>query len=464
MLKKALLLVAVLVFAIPFVGVSAQDGNIAEVAAGAGTFNTLLAAVEAAGLVDALTGEGPLTVFAPTDDAFAALPAGVVDYLIAHPDVLTQVLTYHVVSGPVMAADVVGMTSATTLQGGDLSISASDAGVQIDGVNVVTTDIVATNGIIHVIDGVLLPEIELPEVDALSVTGDIITAGSSTVFPLTQAAAEAFIEAGYSGSITVDSIGTGAGFERFCEAGETDISNASRPIRDGEVEACAALATPRMPVEFFVGIDALTVVMSAENDFVTDLSIAQLAAIYSGAATTWDQVDASYPAEPIGVFSPGSDSGTFDYFLESTLEADVEDGGLGLEGDAAEAAIQAVPGIQFSEDDNVLVAGVEGSPFAIGYFGYAYYLENAEGLKAVSVNGVAPTAESAEGGDYELARPLFIYSDANIIAEKPQIASFINFYLTNDTDLVDAVGYFQVSERTARLNKVVLLANMGMGM
>jgi phosphate binding protein len=334
----------------------------------------------------------------------------------------------------------------------------------VDGVNVTATDIAASNGVIHVINGVLLPEIALPEVDPLSVVGDVITAGSSTVFPVTQLAAERFIEAGYSGSITVDSIGTGAGFERFCEAGETDISNASRPILESEVESCAALATPRTPLEFRVGTDALTLVVSAENDFVTDLTIAQVTAIYSGNATTWDQIDASFPAEPIVVFSPGSDSGTFDYFLEETLEADVEDGGLGLEVEAAEATIQAVPGIQFSEDDNVLVAGVEGSPFAIGYFGFAYFQENQAGLKALSINGVAPTAATAESNEYPLSRPLFVYSDAGIFAAKPQVSSFLNFYLTNVEELSLDAGYFPASNRAERLARLVLLVNMPMGM
>jgi phosphate binding protein len=463
MLKKVALLVVILVLALPFVGVQAQDGTLAEVAAGAGNFTTLLAAVEAAGLTDALAGEGPLTVFAPTDDAFALLPAGAVEALLANPELLTAVLTYHVLPGSVMAADVVTMTEATevaTLQGSPITVVASDMGVTIDGVAVSATDIMASNGVIHVIDEVLLPPIPLPEVDPLSITGDIIAAGSSTVGPLTQNAIEAFINAGYSGSITNDVIGTGAGFERFCEAGETDISNASRAIRDGEVEACAALATPRVPLEFFVGVDALTVVVSAENDFITDISIAQLAQIYSGAVTTWDQVDPSYPAEAIQVFSPGSDSGTFDYFLEVTLEEDVEAGGLGLESEAAEAAIQTVPGIQFSEDDNVLVQGVEGSPFAIGYFGYAYFVENQAGVTALNVNGVVPNAINAESGAYPISRPLFIYSDAGVLAAKPQVAAFVNFYLTNIESLyAGAAQYFPVSIHSQRIAELTLLLN-----
>src|SRR5690606_3387762 len=169
----------------------------------------------------------------------------------------------------------------------------------------------------------------------------------------------------------------------------------------------------------------------------------QLGEIFSGAATTWDDVDPSFPSEPIQTFSPGTDSGTFDYFVEAVLEPlfeDAEDPGA-----AAAEAIIGVPGIQMSEDDNVLVQGVQGSPYAIGYFGFAYYVENADTLKAVAIDGIEPNAETAESGEYPLARPLFIYSDATIMAEKPQVAAFINFYLTNINDVIEEVGYFPAS-------------------
>lgn len=273
-----------------------------------------------------------------------------------------------------------------------------------------------------------------------AVEGDVVTAGSSTVFPLSERMAELFQDEGFAGSVTVDSIGSGAGFERFCVAGESDVANASRKIKDSEVESCAAIG--RTPIEFRVGTDALAVVVSSSNDFVTSLTKEQLGKIYTGEFTTWDQVDASFPAEAIQVYSPGADSGTFDYFVEAvvaplTLNADGKaDVALG------EEAILGIEGAQFSEDDNVLVQGVEGSPYAIGYFGFAYFVENQGALKALNIEGVAPNQEDVDNGTYPLARPLFIYSDATILQEKPQVAAFIYFYLSNVNDNIVDVGYF----------------------
>ena len=273
-----------------------------------------------------------------------------------------------------------------------------------------------------------------------AVEGDIISAGSSTVFPLSERMAELFQQEGFAGNVTVDSIGTGAGFERFCKTGETDISNASRPIKDSEKENCAAIG--REPVEFRVGTDALAVVVSAENDFATSLTKEQIGKIFVGEFTTWDQVDPSFPAEAIQVYSPGADSGTFDYFVEAVAakvlpKVDDKDDVKG-----AEEKLLGLANAQFSEDDNVLVQGVEGSPYAIGYFGFAYFTENQGALKAVAVDGVEPNQADVDNGTYPLARPLFIYSDAKIMAEKPQVAAFIYFYLSNVNDNITDVGYF----------------------
>jgi phosphate binding protein len=267
------------------------------------------------------------------------------------------------------------------------------------------------------------------------------------VFPLTERLAERFQDEGYAGNITVDSIGTGAGFERFCVSGETDISNASRAIKAEEIASCQAIG--REPVEFRVGTDALAVVVSSENDFLTDVTIEQLAQLFS-TAEMWSDVDPSWPAEPILRFSPGTDSGTFDYFVEAVMDKTYVVDKEADKGKGEEAILKA-ENLQLSEDDNVLAQGVEGSPYAIGYFGYAYFAGEAEQLKAVSVNGVEPNEVTAEDGSYPLARPLYIYSDGKIMQEKPQVGAFINFYLTYVNEEVLDVGYFPASD--AALNE-----------
>ena len=287
---------------------------------------------------------------------------------------------------------------------------------------------------------IVLPSIPEPA----DVQGDIITAGSSTVFPVTEKMAELFEQEGYSGQITVDSIGTGAGFERFCTTGETDISNASRAINAKEIAACAAIG--RSPLEFRVGTDALAVVVSQDNDFVDSLTLAELAVAFS-TATTWADVRAGWPAEPIQRFSPGTDSGTFDYFIEAVMQP-----ANGGDADAGEKALLDSEGTQYSEDDNVLAQGVEGSQYALGYFGYAYYAAEASKLKAVPIakedpaQAVAPDLAAVNAGTYPLARPLFIYSDAEIMQAKPQVAAFILFYLTNVNNEILDVGYFPATD------------------
>lgn len=276
-----------------------------------------------------------------------------------------------------------------------------------------------------------------------AVTGEIVSAGSSTVYPLSERMKQRFEEEGFTGQITIDSIGSGAGFERFCVNGETDISNASRAIKDSEVESCAAIG--RDPLEFRVGTDALAVVVSKENTFATDVTSEELAMIFSS-ATKWSDVRTDWPAEEIQRFIPGTDSGTFDYFVEAIMAPAYpgEDGKASVE--KGEAAILAAKNLQMSEDDNVLVQGVEGSPYAIGFFGYAYFKENADLLNVLSVNGIAPTEETAENNTYPISRPMFIYTTAEIMQDKPQVAAFIYFYLTNVNNEILDVGYFPASD------------------
>ena len=263
-----------------------------------------------------------------------------------------------------------------------------------------------------------------------AVSGDIVVAGSSTVFPLAERMIERFGEEGFDGNATYDSIGSGAGFERFCVAGESDVAGASRAIKDSEVESCKAIG--RTPIEFRVGTDALSVVVSKDNTFVTDVTTEELALIF-GTATNWSDVRPEWPNEPIQRFIPGTDSGTFDYFVEHVFDKD-------------NSIILAASNTQLSEDDNVLVQGVEGSPYSVGFFGYAYYEENADKLNVLSVDGVAPSQATVDDNSYPLSRPLFLYSDAIILKNKPQVAAFIYFFLTNVNDEIGDVGYFPAND------------------
>lgn len=270
----------------------------------------------------------------------------------------------------------------------------------------------------------------LPPIDPMSLSGEIITAGSSTVFPLAEVIAERFQDEGFPGIITIDSIGSGAGFERFCVAGETDISNASRPIKDSEVESCRSI--DRQPIEFRVGTDAVAVVVSVENDFIVSATLEDLALIF-GVAENWSDVNPSWPAEPILRYIPGTDSGTFDFFTEVVFEEDKE-------------PILSASNTQLSEDDNVLVQGIQGSPYAIGFFGYAYYIENQDTLNILTIDGIKPSFSTVEAFEYPLSRPLFIYSDAKIMQAKPQVAAYINFFLTTVNEEISQVGYFPASD------------------
>lgn len=284
----------------------------------------------------------------------------------------------------------------------------------------------------------------LPGVNPLLVEGSIVSAGSSTVYPLSERMAERFKEEGYSGSITIDSIGSGAGFERFTVAGETDIANASRPIKQSEIEAARSIN--REPIEFRVGTDALAVVVSKENTFIKDASLTELAKIFS-TAKTWSDVNPAWPNQPIQRFIPGTDSGTFDYFSEEVFAKNAE-------------PLLSASNLQLSEDDNILVQGIKGSPYAIGFFGYAYYAENADTLTILSINGVEASKENVDNNTYPLARPLFLYSDRSIMKSKSQVAAFINFYLSYVNEEVVRVGYFPANDAELEKGRKAWLAAM----
>ena len=270
--------------------------------------------------------------------------------------------------------------------------------------------------------------------DGLS--GEILADGSSTVGPLTSAAGELFKQIEPDVNVSVGISGTGGGFEVFCQD-QTDISDASRPIKDEEAQLCADNGVEF--TELTVATDALTVVVSADNDFIQCLTTDELNTLWApeaeGTITTWDQVNPDFPAEPIELYGPGTDSGTFDYFTD---EINGEEG-------ASRSDYNA------SEDDNVLVQGVQGSANALGYFGYTYYEENADSLRAVDIDSgggcITPSAESAADGSYTpLARPLFIYINNASFADKAQVAGFVRYYADNDAEIAEAAQYIPLND------------------
>lgn len=262
-----------------------------------------------------------------------------------------------------------------------------------------------------------------------ALSGTIEIDGSSTVQPLTEAINEEYSVPQPDVVVNLGTSGTGGGFERFCK-GETDVSNASRPIKDEEAALCETAGIEYTEVR--VGTDALTMVVNPETDYVTCLTTEQLVTLWGpDGATTWDQVNPDYPADPIEIFAPGVDSGTYDFFNE-TLEIE-----------------EPRQDFQASEDDNVIVQGIQGTPGAWGYFGFAFFQENAETLTAVEYDAgegcVAPSIETAQDGSYGFTRPLFIYLK-NESLSRPEVADYATFYVQTVQDVIESVGYIPEPE------------------
>ena len=273
-------------------------------------------------------------------------------------------------------------------------------------------------------------------------SGSIRIDGSSTVAPLTEAVAEQFESENSGVKVTVGTSGTGGGFEKFC-AGETSISDASRAIEPEEVEACEKQGISYEEVR--VATDALTVVVNPENP-VNCLTVEQLGAIWGpdSKISNWNEVPGLKEEydEELALFGPGTDSGTFDYFTE---EINGEEG-------ASRKDYNNV-----GENDNATVTGVEGSPGGMGYFGYSFYQENEDALKALEVDGgkgcVAPSAETAQNDEYvPLSRPLFIYPSAEAL-EKPEVKAFVDYYLDNVNEVAEVVGFIPLTEEQLEASK-----------
>jgi len=288
-------------------------------------------------------------------------------------------------------------------------------------------------GILFGIVALVTPAI-LPAQQA-ALKGNVVLDGSSTVFPVSEAAAAAFRKEFPNVNVTVAVSGTGGGFKRFA-IGETDVSNASRPIRPDEFQAAKEKGVQF--IELPVALDGLSIVVNPKNGWVDKLTVEQLQAIYleDGTARKWNDLDPAWPDQPIKVYSPGTDSGTFDYFKEVVVPK-----GKNLR-----------PDLSASEDDNVLVTGVAGDQYSIGYFGASYYYENKEKLKSVAVvnpetgEAVHPDPEHVINGSYApFGRPLFIYVNVASL-RRPEVRKFIEFYMQRAGEFATQVRYVAVPE------------------
>ena len=263
---------------------------------------------------------------------------------------------------------------------------------------------------------------------AAKLSGEVVVDGSSTVAPVTQAVAEEFAKENSEVNVSVGISGTGGGFKKFVK-GEIDISDASIPIKPEEAEEAKKNGIEYL--ELKVGLDGLTVVTNKENTWAKDVSVEDLKKIWTDGSTvkTWKDVNPAWPAEPIKLYGPDQDSGTYDYFIEEII---------GKEGKIRKDYSP-------SSDDNQLVQGVEGDKGSLGFFGYAYYLEQKDKMNALAINGIVPSDETVKNGTYTpLSRPLYIYVNKKAFAEKPQVKAFVQFYIKNASELLKSVGYISL--------------------
>ncbi|MAQ43859.1 MAG: phosphate ABC transporter substrate-binding protein [Candidatus Marinimicrobia bacterium] len=267
-----------------------------------------------------------------------------------------------------------------------------------------------------------------------TLTGSVSVDGSSTVFPVTEAIAEEFGKVEPKVRVTVGISGTGGGFKKFC-SGEIDINDASRHIKEKEIKVAQKNGIEY--IELPVAYDGLSVVVNKKNDFIDYLTVDELNAIWKYGSTmkTWSDVRPNWPNQKIKLYGPGTDSGTFDYFKEAII---------GKKNNIRSDFTK-------SEDDNVLVTGVAGSKYALGFFGYAYYAENKSKLKVVPIDGgngaVSPTSKTINDGSYSpLSRPIFIYVNPEA-AKRPEVDAFVTFYLENAASLAGEVGYIGMPDK-----------------
>ena len=267
-----------------------------------------------------------------------------------------------------------------------------------------------------------------------ALSGKITADGSSTVGPYVVAAAERFQKLSKGVQITVGISGTGGGFERFCK-NETDLQNASRPMKQSEAAICRSNGVSYEA--FLVANDGLSIVVNKANTWATCLTVAELKKVWEPGSKVenWNQIRSSFPNVPLKLFGAGTDSGTFDFFTER------------VNGKAKASRSDYTA----TEDDNVTVRGVAGDRGGMGYFGYSYYVENKDKLKVLSIDGgngcVAPNIATVQSYRYKpLSRPLFVYAKRASF-ERDEVQAFIRYMIVNEKALAKAADYVSLTTR-----------------
>lgn len=287
-------------------------------------------------------------------------------------------------------------------------------------------------------------EVRLPEEDPLEVKGNLEVAGSTTVSPLIRRLYKRFILEGYRGLMKIRSVGTGRGFNLFCQEGLADIVMASRPIKAHETLACATQG--RTPVEFIIGTDMLTIVVNKGNAFVRSAFVTDLREIFT--ANRWNEVKPEWPGEPIARFIPSPGSGTLDFFIETIFDGKTN------------ALLTAANTLQEREPD-AIAQSVGRDINHIGILGYAFYKKYANSLKTVAIDKVRPSPRTAARGDYILTRNLYVYSDVALIRDKLQVKAFLTFLLNHVSEEIGEVGYIALPAEFLDDSKHALLEAMG---
>jgi phosphate transport system substrate-binding protein len=281
---------------------------------------------------------------------------------------------------------------------------------------------------------------ELPPIKPAEVKGDISVGGSGSVLPLSEKITQQFVAAGYTGKIKLDEDGTSAGIERFCK-GERDVIGTSRALKTVEIDA--SKKSKRNALEMKVGIDALVFVVSRNNRFVDKLTTKQLQDIWSGKAATWKQVDARWPDKPIALYAPTQAHSSYDFATEQLFAETEKDAA------ARKKIIAGVKGVSLKAQYREMVAPINNDAFTMGFVSYSYYGANRSKLRVVSVDGTTPNDKTVGSGGYKLTRNIYIVTAQSIMKERPQVKSFINYYLSNLQANVVETGYFPQPEKVA---------------